>query len=118
MKRAHLFAAVCSVYWLADSVHAGLMDRSPVTVRCLINSISRFILLVSCQTQTPMPIQKDYRSMAMVLKHLKTVLDEIVDYEVSSDEILYKECEELDLAVNEAREFMENCYPKMSKICV
>ncbi|XP_058005770.1 U-box domain-containing protein 3-like isoform X2 [Hevea brasiliensis] len=93
------------------------MDRSPVTVRCLINSISRFILLVSCQTQTPMPIQKDYRSMAMVLKHLKTVLDEIVDYEVSSAEILYKECEELDLAVNEAREFMENCYPKMSKIC-
>lgn len=64
-----------------------------------------------------MPIQKDYRSMAMVLKHLKTVLDEIVDHKVSSDEILYKECEELDLAVNEAREFMENWNPKMSKIC-
>ncbi|XP_021640482.2 U-box domain-containing protein 3 isoform X1 [Hevea brasiliensis] len=91
------------------------MDRSPV--RCLINSISRFILLVSCQTRAHMPIQKDYRSMAMVLKLLKPVFDEIVDFKISSDEILYKECEELDLAVNEAREFMENWYPKMSKIC-
>ncbi|KAF2292713.1 hypothetical protein GH714_027232 [Hevea brasiliensis] len=91
------------------------MDRSPV--RCLINSISRFILLVSCQTRAHMPIQKDYRSMAMVLKLLKPVFDEIVDFKISSDEILYKESEELDLAVNEAREFMENWYPKMSKIC-
>ncbi|XP_022727640.1 U-box domain-containing protein 3-like isoform X3 [Durio zibethinus] len=34
----------------------------------------------------------------------------------SSDEILYKECEELDMLVNEAREFMESWCPKMSKI--
>ncbi|KDP26522.1 hypothetical protein JCGZ_17680 [Jatropha curcas] len=86
-------------------------------IRCLINSISRFILLVSCQNRKAMPIQKDYRNMVMVLKHLKPVLDEVVDYKLSSDDILYKECEELDLAVNEAREFMENWYPKMSKIC-
>ncbi|OAY32649.1 U-box domain-containing protein 3 isoform X1 [Manihot esculenta] len=91
------------------------MDRSPV--RCLVNSISRFILLVSCQTRAPMPMQKDYRSMVMVLKHLKPVLDEIVDLRISSD--VYKECEVLDVTVNEAREFMENWYPRMSKIwCV
>lgn len=53
----------------------------------------------------------------MVLKHLKPVLDEIVDLRISSD--VYKECEVLDVTVNEAREFMENWYPRMSKIwCV
>ncbi|WCJ38311.1 U-box domain-containing protein 3 [Euphorbia peplus] len=86
------------------------------SVRCLINTISRFILQVSCQTKKPMLIQKDYRNMVTVLKHLKPVLDEVVDYNIPSAEILYKECEELDLAVNEAREFMENWRPVMSKI--
>lgn len=53
----------------------------------------------------------------MVLKHLKPVLDDVVDYKISSDEIVYKECEELDMVVNEAREFLESWCPKMSKIC-
>ncbi|EEF30352.1 ubiquitin-protein ligase, putative [Ricinus communis] len=91
------------------------MDMTPV--RCLVNSISRFILLVSCQTRKPAPIQKDYGNMVTVLKHLKPVLDEIIDCKLSSDQILYKECEELDLAVNGARDFMENWCPKMSKLC-
>ncbi|XP_050205950.1 U-box domain-containing protein 3 [Mercurialis annua] len=91
------------------------MDATPV--KCLINSISRLILLVSCQTRKHTPIQKDYKNMVTVLKHLKPVLDELVDYKISSDDILCKECEELDLAVNGAREFMENWCPKMSKIC-
>lgn len=64
-----------------------------------------------------MPIQKDYKSMVMMLKHLKPALDEVVDYSISSDEVLCKECEELDTAVNEAREFLENWCPQMSKIC-
>lgn len=87
------------------------------SVKCLINSISRFILLVSCQTMKPLPIQKDYSDLVGVLKPLKAVLDEVVDCIIPSDEILYKECEELDMAVNEAREFVENWSTKMSKIC-
>lgn len=91
------------------------MDTS--AVKCLLNSISRFILLVSCQTMKAMPIQKDYRDLVGALKLLKAVLDEVVDYKIPSDEILCKECEELDTAINETREFMENWSPKMSKLC-
>ncbi|KAG5250462.1 U-box domain-containing protein [Salix suchowensis] len=83
---------------------------------CPVNSISRFIHLVSCQTKKFMPVQKDYETMVIMLKHLKPVLDE-VDDNISSDEILCRECEELDSAVNEAREFMEKWCPEMSKIC-
>ncbi|XP_048337153.2 U-box domain-containing protein 3 isoform X1 [Ziziphus jujuba] len=89
------------------------MDTS---MKCLINSIHRFIHLVSCQTIKPMPIQKHYRTVAGVLKLLKPVLDEVVDYKIQSDEVLYKECGELDIAVNEGREFMEKWSPKRSKI--
>ncbi|PPR99424.1 hypothetical protein GOBAR_AA21242 [Gossypium barbadense] len=86
------------------------------SVRCLINSIARFAHLVSCQTRKVVPIEKDYRNMVVVLKLLKPLLDDVVDCEIPSDEILCKECEELDMLVNEAREFMENWCPKMSKI--
>ncbi|XVE72927.1 hypothetical protein DITRI_Ditri11bG0076900 [Diplodiscus trichospermus] len=86
------------------------------SVRCLINSISRFIHLVSCQTIKVVPIEKDYRNMVAVLKLLKPLLNDVVDCEIPSDKFLYKECEELDMLVNEARAFMENWCPKMSKI--
>ncbi|XWS46985.1 hypothetical protein CRYUN_Cryun14cG0115000 [Craigia yunnanensis] len=86
------------------------------SVRCLTNSISRFIHLVSCQSIKVVPIEKDYRNMVVVLKLLKLLLDDVVDCEIPLDEILYKECEELDMLVNEAREFIENWCPKMSKI--
>ncbi|KAL5860049.1 hypothetical protein ACOSQ4_001345 [Xanthoceras sorbifolium] len=92
----------------------GQMDST--SVRCLVNSISRFIHLVSCQTVKLIPIQKDYKNMVVVLKLLKPVLDEVVDCKIPLDEVLNKECEELDMAVNEAREFMENWSPRMSKI--
>lgn len=87
------------------------------SVRCVVNSISRFVHLVSCQMTNTMPAQKSFRKIASLLKLLKPVLDDIVDYKIPSDEALYKECEELDLAVNEAREFMEGWSSKMSKIC-
>ncbi|KAA3458712.1 U-box domain-containing protein 3-like isoform X1 [Gossypium australe] len=86
------------------------------SVRCLVNSISRFIHLVSCQTIKVAPVEKDYRNMVIVLKLLKPLLDDVTECEIPSDDILYKECEELDMLVNEAREFMENWCPKMSKI--
>ncbi|TQE13802.1 hypothetical protein C1H46_000809 [Malus baccata] len=86
------------------------------SIKCLINSISRFVHLVSSQTSKRIPIQKDYRTIVDVLKLLKSLLDEVVDFKIPSDDILYKECDELDMAVNGAREFMEKWSPKSSKI--
>ncbi|XP_042506413.1 U-box domain-containing protein 3-like [Macadamia integrifolia] len=83
---------------------------------CLINSISRFIHLVTFQTVKSVPVQKHYQYMVSILKDLKPVLNEVVDSKIPTNEFLLKECEELDLAVNEAREFMEKWNPKMSKI--
>ncbi|XP_010262331.1 PREDICTED: U-box domain-containing protein 3-like isoform X2 [Nelumbo nucifera] len=87
------------------------------SIRCLVNSFSRFIHLAACQTVKSVPIQKDYRYMVGLLKLLKPVLDEVVDHKVPMNEHLLKECEEMDVAVNEAREFMEKWSSKMSKIC-
>ncbi|XP_057438540.1 U-box domain-containing protein 3-like isoform X2 [Lotus japonicus] len=86
------------------------------SVNCCINSISRFIHLVSCQRVKPVPLQKNCTNMVGVLKRMKPVLDDVVDYKIPLDENLYRECEELDMQVNEAREFMEKWSPKMSKI--
>lgn len=84
----------------------------------LINSLSRFIHLVLCQTATSIHLQPLYRKTVEVLKLLKPMLDEVSELKAPlPDAILYKECEELDLAINEAREVMENWSPKMSKIC-
>lgn len=91
------------------------MDTTSVS--CLINSISRFVHLLSCLPLKTMPTQKEYRNIASSLKLLKRILDNVVDSKVSSDEILCKECEELDVAVNEARDYIENWSPKMSMIC-
>ncbi|KAI4349387.1 hypothetical protein L6164_009979 [Bauhinia variegata] len=95
-------------------MHIGQTDTT--SVKCLINSISRFILLVSCQRGKPVPFEKNCSNMVGVLKRLKPVLDDVVDYKIYSDEILCKGCEELDMAVNEAREFMEKWCPKKSKV--
>ncbi|KAL2535860.1 U-box domain-containing protein 3 [Forsythia ovata] len=66
-----------------------------------------------------MPVEKDYRNIASFLKHLKPLLDNVADHKAPLDEILCKNCEELDAAVNEAREFLEKWSPRMSKIlCV
>ncbi|KAK6940663.1 Armadillo [Dillenia turbinata] len=93
------------------------MDAEPI--RCLINSMSRLIHLVSCQTLKSMPTQKDFKKMVDLLKILKLVLNEVVDQKIPLDENLIKECEELDIATNEARELFENWSPKMSRIyCV
>ncbi|KAK7245361.1 hypothetical protein RIF29_40201 [Crotalaria pallida] len=95
-------------------MHLGQTDTT--SVKCLINSISRFVHLVSCQTVKPMPLQKNCNNMVGVLKRLKPVLDDVVDYKIPLDENLYTECEELDTHVNEAREFIEKMSSKMSKI--
>ncbi|ONK55632.1 uncharacterized protein A4U43_UnF720 [Asparagus officinalis] len=82
----------------------------------LINSISRLIHLVACQTIKSSDLQ-GIRYIVCVLKLLKPVLDEVLDTEIPSDEQLTRELEELDVAVNKSREFMEKRSHKMSKIC-
>ncbi|KEH42515.1 putative aminoacyltransferase, E1 ubiquitin-activating enzyme [Medicago truncatula] len=95
-------------------MHIGQTDTASVT--CLINSISRFVHLVSCQTVKPMPFQKICNNMVGVLKRLKPVLDDAMDYKIPLHQNLCKVCEELDICVNEARDFIEKWGPKMSKI--
>ncbi|CAJ2627624.1 unnamed protein product [Trifolium pratense] len=95
-------------------MHIGQTDTA--SVKCLINSISRFIHLVSCQMVKPMPFQKICNNMVGVLKRLKPVLDDIMDYKIPLHENLCKVCEELDIRVNEARDFIEKWGSKMSKI--
>lgn len=85
-------------------------------MRCLNNSISRFIHLMSCQTSKGMPTQNEFEGMAIMLKHLKPVLDEIDDEKIASETNLWKECEDLDAYINSAREYMERWSPKMSRI--
>lgn len=103
-----------SIKWLYGFTKAAQMGTA--SVNCCINSISRFIHLVSCQRVKPVPLQKNCTNMVGVLKRMKPVLDDVVDYKIPLDENLYRECEELDMQVNEAREFIEKWSPKMSKI--
>lgn len=66
-----------------------------------------------------MPAKDNYQILVSMLKHLKPVLDDVTDHKATLDEALFKACEELDIAVNEAREFLEKWSPRMSKIlCV
>lgn len=62
-----------------------------------------------------MPTLKDFQSMAELMKHLKPLLDGIVDGNITPDEFLLKECEKFDLDVNEGREFIEKWSPKSSR---
>ncbi|CAL9188193.1 unnamed protein product [Musa hybrid cultivar] len=81
----------------------------------LINSISRFIHLVACQT-TKSASLKDFRKIVGILKLLRPVVDQVFDPKLPFDEHLMKELEELDVAVNEARELVEMGPQRMSKI--
>ncbi|KAJ0512546.1 putative U box domain, armadillo-like helical, Zinc finger, RING/FYVE/PHD-type [Helianthus annuus] len=85
-------------------------------LKCLTNSLSRFIHLVTFGAPTSLPSQQDYKHVANSLKLFKRVLDNIDESCIHSDEVLCKEFEELDVVVNEAREFIENWNVHMSKI--
>lgn len=89
------------------------MDKN--VVGGLINSISRLIHLVACQTLKSSDLN-GFTYIVRVLKLLKPALSEILDTKIPSDEQLTRELEELDIAVNKCREFMEKRSHKMSKI--
>ncbi|KAK1412621.1 hypothetical protein QVD17_34014 [Tagetes erecta] len=85
-------------------------------LKCVTNSLSRFIHLVTFGVPKNLPCQQAYRYVANSLKLFKRVLDDVDESCMHSDDILCKEFEELDVAVNEAREFIENWNSHMSKI--
>ncbi|GAA0155086.1 ubiquitin-protein ligase [Lithospermum erythrorhizon] len=88
------------------------------SVSCLTNSISRFIHLATC-CAAKIPSQSVFKIMASCLKQLKPLLDNVLDNKIPTDDTVCNVCEELDMAVNEAREFLEKWSPKMSTIlCV
>lgn len=88
----------------------------PVPVRCLLNSISRNLHLVACQTIRYKPIQTCVGNVVHLLKLVKPFLDDVVDCKVPPDDCLNSACEDLDSVVNQAREFLEDWSPKMSKL--
>ncbi|XP_020079678.1 U-box domain-containing protein 3 isoform X1 [Ananas comosus] len=94
-------------------MEGGAMDRK--VIGGLVNSISRLIHLVACQTGKT-PVVKDFRNIVDILKLLKPILDEAFGSPIPSHEQLVKAFEELDETVNEAREFMERLPQRMSKI--
>ncbi|XP_072969770.1 U-box domain-containing protein 3 isoform X1 [Typha angustifolia] len=91
----------------------GIMDRK--LIGGLINSISRLIHLVACQTNKA-TVLKNFRNIVGILKLFKPILDEAFGSPIPSDRQLVKAFEELDTAVNEAREFMEKWPQRMSKM--
>ncbi|KAL8137222.1 hypothetical protein V2J09_003223 [Rumex salicifolius] len=92
----------------------GFMENK--SIRCLINGISRFIHLISCQTSMLMPSHKDFERVAMLMKHLNPFLDEVVGEKISPDGIFLKECEKLDTDVKEATDCIERWSSNASKI--
>lgn len=89
------------------------MDKN--VIGGLINSISRLIHMVACQTLKSSDLN-GITYIVRVLKLLKSALGEILDTKIPSDEQLTSVLEELDVAVNKSREFMEKRSHKMSKI--
>lgn len=83
----------------------------------LVNSVARFIHLVSCQTMRNAPVVKYLRNAAAAMKLLKPVLDGVIDSHVGFSAELASSFEELDALVNEAREIAEKHTHRISKIC-
>ncbi|KAK9285138.1 hypothetical protein L1049_024323 [Liquidambar formosana] len=85
-------------------------------LKALLNNISSFFRLSSCDNLDSKPIQKYYQKIEEILKLLKPILDAIVDSEIASDELLNKAFENLGQSVDELRELFESWHPLMSKV--
>ncbi|PIN23813.1 Ubiquitin--protein ligase [Handroanthus impetiginosus] len=82
----------------------------------LLNSITSFIELSSCESIKNEPVQKYYLKIEEILKLLKPILDAILDDEAASDEMLQRAFAGLLQSVDELRERFENWQPLMSKV--
>lgn len=92
----------------------GVMEIS--LLKALLNNISSFFHLSSCDNINSEPVLKYYQKAEEILKLLKPILDAIVDSELASDEVVIKAFEELSQSVEELRELFENCQPLSSKV--
>jgi hypothetical protein len=100
---------------ISDSViDTGVMEIS--LLKALLNNISSFFHLSSCENINSEPVLKYYQRAEEILKLLKPILDVIVDSEIASDEVVIKAFEELSQSVEELRELFENCQPLSSKV--
>ncbi|KAF8408722.1 hypothetical protein HHK36_004787 [Tetracentron sinense] len=85
-------------------------------LKALLNNISRFGHLSSCNSINSEPVRKYYRKIDEILKLLRPILDVIVDSQIASDEQLSKAFEQLDGFVDEAGELFESWHPMTSKV--
>ncbi|KAF8413500.1 hypothetical protein HHK36_001490 [Tetracentron sinense] len=85
-------------------------------LKALLNNISLFGHLSSCDNINSELVQKYYQKIDEILKLLKQILDVIVDSGIASDELLDKKFEELDRLVDGARELVESWHPMTSKV--
>ncbi|KAL8170341.1 hypothetical protein V2J09_022145 [Rumex salicifolius] len=104
------------ILWNSNFPGAVLMSMEPKSASCLNNSIARFVHLVSCQTMKLIPLHGDFERMAVLMRHLNPFLNEIVHEKIIHDQTLLKECEKLDVDVNQIRECIEMWSPKASII--
>lgn len=91
------------------------MDRRSI-IDCLINSISRFIHLITCHDANNTPVLKLFRNSISVLKLLKSILDELLVSQLSLDDQLVNVIEQVDVFVNESREMLESLPLKTSTL--
>lgn len=95
-------------------IDTGVMEIS--LLKALLNNISSFFHLSSCDNINSEPVLKYYQKAEEILKLLKPILDVIVDSEIASDEVLIKAFEELSHSVEELREVFENWQSLSSKV--
>ncbi|KAJ4981003.1 hypothetical protein NE237_031840 [Protea cynaroides] len=92
----------------------GVMELS--LLKALLNNISRFSNLSSCDNINFELVQKYYKKLDEILRLLRPILDAILESEVASNEQLKNAVEELDGFVDEARELVESWHPMTSKV--
>ncbi|XP_062101869.1 U-box domain-containing protein 4 [Humulus lupulus] len=85
-------------------------------LKALLNNISSFFHLSSRDNIHSEPILKYHQRAEEILKLLKTILDAIIDSEVTSNEILKKSFEDLNCLVDDLREQFENWQSLSSKV--
>ncbi|WOK99299.1 U-box domain-containing protein 4 isoform X2 [Canna indica] len=82
----------------------------------LLDSTTKFHFLSSSNNVKADLVQRYYQTIDRILERFKPVCDEIAASEVSLGEQLVNMLEELDGAVNEAKELLVSWHPMMSKI--
>ncbi|KAG5124792.1 hypothetical protein JHK82_031529 [Glycine max] len=105
----------CSVSFLQHPARQnGVMEIS--LLKMIVNGISSFLHLSFSGNMNSAPVPKYYQKAEEILKLLKPIIDAIVYSELASDEVLNKILEEIDLAVNELKEHVENWHLLSSKV--